>query len=69
MSSFLGEGNVCNVHVHMCAYMCREQVNIECLPPLLSRLYVLRLADMRLAIQLAPGSTCLHLMKKGWDYR
>lgn len=38
MSSFLGKGNVCNVHVHMCVYVCGEQVDIECLPALLSTL-------------------------------
>lgn len=63
MSSFLGEGNVCSVHVHMCAYVCGEQVDIVFLHCF--QLYVLRLADTRLAIQLAPGSTCLHLPKAG----
>lgn len=63
MSSFLGEGNVCSAHVHMCAYVYGEQVDIVFLHCF--QLYVLRLADTRLAIQLDPGSTCLHLPRAG----
>lgn len=48
-----------------CVPMCVENKLILSVFLHCFQLYVLRLADMRLAIQLAPGSTCLHLPRAG----